>query len=221
MRTKFNSIHLEPFNQDSTRLWTMDESSINLLHSPWTKEVHGSCDASLDSTGFEAEEHFRDAQAEAKGLKRSRSMSYLYIGLLTIIEALAFIAYTRFSRTDASSPRLPTSTTWKHCGNTSEQAIANNCVLDFIAGAWVPTQCYDPELEAEFFNIKNWHWYADSDGEQELSIESIRKDGGPNPIYVSVEYHWVHCAYTWRKLHRARMLQRPIDTHVGDYEHTV
>ncbi|KAF8855962.1 hypothetical protein BDZ45DRAFT_486145 [Acephala macrosclerotiorum] len=199
----------------------MDEASINLLRPSWTKEVHGSCDRSIDGTEFEAEEQFRDAQAEAKKLKRSRSMLYLYIGLLAMIEALAFIAYIQVSKIDVASSSLPTPTTWKHCGNTSKQAIANNCVLDFIAGAWVPNECYDPELEAEFFNIKDWHWYADADGEQELSIESIRKNGGPNPIYVSLEYHWVHCAYTWRKLHRARIMQRPIDTHVGDYEHTV
>lgn len=218
---KLQKLHTRSFIYISGCSLTMDEASMNLLCPSCSKENRGSCDSPLDNPEIDAEQHFRDAQADSKRLKRSRSTIHIYIGLLAIIEALAFIAYARFSNIAVPSPRLLQPTTWKHCGNTSEQAIENNCVLDFIAGAWVPTACYDAELEAEFFDIKPWHWYADADGKQELSIESIRKDGGPNPIYVSVEYHWVHCSYTWRKLHRARMMQRPIDTHIGDYDHTI
>lgn len=107
-----------------------------------------------------------------------------------------------------------------HCGNSTTEARANGCILDFIAGAWVHPACYDSELEAEFLSLSDWHWFADAAGTKELSFSFIQETGGPNPIFVSPEYHRQHCVYTWRKLHRAVILHTPIDTHIGSYSHT-
>jgi hypothetical protein len=191
----------------------MDKASINLLHTSQKTQENAARDISFESTRPDSDEYFEESSTEAKR-GRSRSLFYLSITLIAIVEALAFLGYIH-------TTKIENAATWRHCGNTSEEAHANNCVLDFIAGAWVPKACWDFELENEFLNLTAWHWYADSGGEQELSIESIREDGGPDPIFVTVEYHWVHCAYTWKKMHRARMMHLPIDTHVGDYAHTV
>jgi hypothetical protein len=109
---------------------------------------------------------------------------------------------------------------WKHCGNSPVEALQNDCVYDFIAGAFVPNACFDAELEDEFLKLKDWHFYGDENAQQELSIESIKLNGGTEPMFVSVEYHWIHCTYTWRKLHRSRVFGTPIDDHIGNYSHT-
>lgn len=110
---------------------------------------------------------------------------------------------------------------WGYCGNTSEEARTNGCVLDLIAGAWVPRACYDAELESQFLNLQPWRWFADYRGKRELTLAHIRKTGGPKAIWVSPEYHRQHCAFTWKKLHRAIIRQTPIDTHIGALSHTM
>lgn len=107
-----------------------------------------------------------------------------------------------------------------NCGNSSEEAIKNGCVMDFIPGGWVHPDCYDKDIEREFLAYADWHWYADPWGKQELSEDFMRRTGGPNPVYVSMEYHDAHCAYTWRKLHRAILRGTPIDSQIGKYQHT-
>jgi hypothetical protein len=136
--------------------------------------------------------------------------------LLILLGGLLFYAYS--SRSDDTILR---DVEWKNCGNTTEEARNNGCILDFIPGAWVHPECYDAELEDEFLKQDDWHWYADAEGQYELSKEYIRETGGPNPIYVSMKYHRQHCAYTWKKLHRALIRQAPIDDHIGGYKHTV
>lgn len=81
--------------------------------------------------------------------------------------------------------------------------------------------CYDAELEAEFFQLQDWKWYADNETRHELSLQYIRQTGGSNPLFVSKQYHRQHCAYTWMKLHRSIIRGVPIDSHMGAYKHTV
>jgi hypothetical protein len=107
-----------------------------------------------------------------------------------------------------------------HCGNSSEEAIKNGCVMAFIPGGWVHPDCYDKDIEREFLEYADWHWYADPWGKQELSEDFMRRTGGPNPVYVSMEYHDAHCAYNWRKLHQAILRGTPIDSQIGEYQHT-
>ncbi|KAM7219458.1 hypothetical protein V8F06_005192 [Rhypophila decipiens] len=106
-----------------------------------------------------------------------------------------------------------------HCGNSSEEAFRNGCVIDLIPGAWVHPSCYDQELEKEFLEAGDWKWYADPEGKNELSQEFMRRTP-PSPVYVSLAYHDAHCAFTWRKLHRAATRGTPIDSHIGSYVHT-
>ena len=106
------------------------------------------------------------------------------------------------------------------CGHSAEEAHKNGCIYSFVPGAWIPLRCYDSEVEAEFLGQKEWRWWADNTTQQELSLDSVRSYGAENAIYVTIEYHDYHCAYTWVALHRAMIRHSLIDTHIGNFTHT-
>jgi hypothetical protein len=143
----------------------------------------------------------------------------LYFGMAVILliglYGLVFYAGVSNMKALASQP-----IEYPGCGNTSAEALTNGCVFNFVSGAWVHPDCHDAELDEEFLQVQNWHWYADAENKHELTRDFIRQTGGPNPIYVSIEYHQQHCAYTWKKLHRAVIQRKPIDSAIGVYRHT-
>jgi hypothetical protein len=106
------------------------------------------------------------------------------------------------------------------CGQSAEEAHQNGCIYSFVPGAWIPLRCYDSKLEAEFLAQKEWRWWVDNTTQQELSLDSVRSYGAQNTIYVTIEYHDYHCAYTWIALHRAVVRHDLIDTHIGNFAHT-
>lgn len=71
---------------------------------------------------------------------------------------------------------------------------------------------YNPE--------KPWKWYLDPGGRHELSRQDVQ-DGTHDFLFVSWEYHLVHCVYMWRKLHRAIEVGGIVDSYVGNYNHTM
>jgi hypothetical protein len=148
----------------------------------------------------------------------------LWRNILRVITGLTFAAIFYllglYTPSIGSDPYLSKPFGAGHCGNSSEEAIKNGCVMDFIPGGWVHADCYDKDLETDFLEYAGRHWYADPEGKQELSEDFMRRTGGPNPVYVSMKYHDAHCSYTWRKLHRAVLRGTPIDSQVGEYPHT-
>lgn len=187
-----------------------DESKINLLPR-YQREDISSPSHDLSASRWELQ------KINPTRNPASRILLCAVVVLSTLLVGMSII-FATFVR---HSNRITPSANWKHCGNSSTEALGNNCILDFIAGAWVPTACYNEELEREFLGLKGWQWFRDEEGQSEISVEEIRETGGPDPIYVSLEYHWIHCSYTWKKLHRAKTLQTTLDTHIGSYEHTV
>jgi hypothetical protein len=115
----------------------------------------------------------------------------------------------------------PQTVQWKHCGNSSAEAQSRGCVLDLIDRAWIPPECHDDQLMDEFLHIQDWHWYADAEQRQEIPREVIEQGGGPSPVFVSNDYHWHHCAYMWRKMHRSIHHGKPMDNHLNSYGHTI
>ncbi|KAI1423513.1 hypothetical protein F5Y12DRAFT_716314 [Xylaria sp. FL1777] len=160
--------------------------------------------------------------------------SFLYVaGVLSLIA----VSYTAGFFTPRPGPRNETSSlstspplasssfslrplNSTQCGRTIEEALSSGCRLDFIAGAWVKPECYNKEIETEFLTISDWHWYLDKEGQEEISLDSLRATGGTNPIYVTLEYHTKHCAFAWRKLHQAISRNTPIDSHIANEQHT-
>jgi hypothetical protein len=195
----------------------MDEGKLHLLPHQ-TQNFNQKDFDSLEDVSDGGLEDVKIWPVSKKVRKASRWLMILLPMIVFIIALGGLVLYIRNGRPQALSTEEPQ---WKHCGNTSAEARANDCILDFIPGAWVPRACYDAELEKEFLGLQNWQWYADKESQHELSLESIRETGGPNPLFVSMEYHRQHCGYTWRKLHRAVIRDVPIDTHIGGYRHTV
>lgn len=108
-----------------------------------------------------------------------------------------------------------------HCGESPAEAITRGCNFDIMSFAWLPTPCFDRELMEEFLGLRQWTWYTDKDGQTVASELNIR-EGKYNEIFVSWEYHLVHCTYMWRKMHRA-LLQGGLDAvdgYIGSLHHT-
>jgi hypothetical protein len=75
-------------------------------------------------------------------------------------------------------------------------------------------------MEREFLAVSDWHWYLDVDSQHEISLEAYKATGGSNPVYVTIDYHTYHCAFTWRKLHRAVNRDTRIDSHLANGVHS-
>jgi hypothetical protein len=112
-----------------------------------------------------------------------------------------------------------------NCGNTSAEARLKGCVFDIMNRGWFPPACYDAELTAEFDALGEalggWKWYLNREGTEEISREEYEAGEGPQPLFVTQELHLWHCAYQWRKYHRAVERNTPIDSYMGFYNHTV
>lgn len=178
-------------------------------------------------------------------LKRSRQSRRRCLCLLIISLAAAFTVLPIFlwllqnmpwQQNGLSHPKFQIPTTnlrpgkisTKQCGKTPSEGTASEakalgCVYDIISGSWVFPECHDRELEDEFLAVQPpWHWWSDKEKEQEISVEEIRATGGLNPTgyFVTPEYHDHHCAFTWRKFHRAIQGTKMIDEHIGGMRHT-
>ncbi|GIZ36546.1 hypothetical protein CKM354_000001700 [Cercospora kikuchii] len=111
----------------------------------------------------------------------------------------------------------------RHCGRIPSEALQRDCTYDVIPGAWVHHLCHDVALEEEFLSLRNWTYFQDPNVTQAVSLDSIRTNGGPSLLYITPgqDYHDLHCAYTWTKLHRAILGSGMIDGHVGSLQHTL
>ncbi len=76
-------------------------------------------------------------------------------------------------------------------------------------------------ITAEFLEKEDWHWYVSETGDDEISQIEIELGRGPEAVWVTDKYHWVHCQFTWLKLHRAILGKKPLDAHLNKYKHTL
>lgn len=112
------------------------------------------------------------------------------------------------------------------CGNTTSSALLANCTFDVMSFSWLPLPCSDPELTAEFLNLREWSWWLDESATIVLPFEKVAT-GEYAAVYVTREYHMYHCTYMWRKLHRGVLKAQEnaekrgiVDDYIGAYQHT-
>lgn len=190
------------------------------------EQKHKLLDNDYQNLGYETDDSVSGvgatglSQASGDQLRIKRLGRTILCVITGVLFAAIFYLLGNYTSVTGSDPYLAKAFGSGHCGNTSEEATKNGCIVDLIPGAWVHPDCYDKDLEREFLEYGDWHWYADPKGKEEVSEEYMRRTGGPNPVYVSLAYHDTHCAFTWRKLHRAVLRGTPIDSHIGEYEHT-
>jgi hypothetical protein len=60
------------------------------------------------------------------------------------------------------------------CGDTSSPARLANCTFDIMSFSWLPTPCSDPELTAEFSQLRSWTWWLDTDQTASVPLKKWR-----------------------------------------------
>lgn len=93
-----------------------------------------------------------------------------------------------------------------HCGNSTTEARALNCIYDPLTVHWIPSPCHnDPETTAEYKQVlgDDWYGYGNANGtgsrlnEAEMSERAVEKFW-----YTTRREHVYHCAYSFRRLHK-------------------
>ena len=145
------------------------------------------------------------------------------IGLLTLAASLLLTGGLLIGLIAAPAPHLPfpdihaaavqaefrhahpwNASTPSPCGSTIASAKAAGCRWSPMIWAWFPPACYDWELEERFLAEQDWRWYATRDlaADSELPRDAILRGDIPE-VFVTAQYHKMHCAYAFRKLFRA------------------
>lgn len=108
------------------------------------------------------------------------------------------------------------------CGSSRDEALRLGCHFDVMSFSWLPPQCYDRDLVEEFLARKSWVYYLQPNSthiEDHVDFEEVVA-GSHQKLFVSWEFHKAHCAYMWRKMHRALLSKTPIDDYINSYVHT-
>lgn len=186
-----------------------------------------------DSTSLErlrGEELFPTTFHNMKELPQCQSAqrhrwAFLF-GILTTILAVASIlllvpiaSCTASTKNVFIPPDVPSTAVLEPCGKTHDEALARGCQFDLMSFVWTPPACHDKELLEDFLSLRNWTWYHDIEGMHIADAAQVRQ-GIFEHLFVTWEYHKVHCAYMWRKLHRAMMSGSPVDGYIGISNHT-
>jgi len=101
-----------------------------------------------------------------------------------------------------------------HCGSSISEALSLECQFDTVSASWLPAQCRDDELAAEFDRAGpggKWEYWADMAMTRQLKPEQVGAlvDKLEDEAYVWVSWGWhvSHCSFYWRK--QVRMAERP------------
>ena len=111
------------------------------------------------------------------------------------------------------------------CGSSIAEAKSMGCIFDALASAWLPSECRDDELTAEFNRSRSgpdgsWPYYADANGTIPITTTDIALMGGTSKLWYSTkEWHVVHCNFYWRKKFRMKKTGRLIERRYDRMEH--
>jgi hypothetical protein len=119
----------------------MEDQKHNLLNNDYQK-LQYERDDSLSSLA--ASSFTLPASDKHQMTQRRSTILHAIYGL---IFADVFYLLGLYSPAIFSGPYLSKTFGPGHCGNSSEEAIKNGCVFDFIPGAWVYPDYYDEDLE--------------------------------------------------------------------------
>jgi hypothetical protein len=182
-----------------------NQSVLSLASANNNNEVPKRRDASRNANGY-THDSIESPLNPHKKISKARMCSALVLAVLIGLFALEFLS--------AKSTRVTT------CGNSSDHAAALGCKFDIMSFSWLPVDCYDEELSTEFDQLQRWEWFSDyRDLESSVRAEDVRQ-GKFDHLFVTQEYHFHHCAFMWRKLHRAAMGIHSVDSYIWNYRHT-
>ncbi|KAK1757772.1 hypothetical protein QBC47DRAFT_165074 [Echria macrotheca] len=159
----------------------------------------------------------------------SRRLTQLVAGVV-VLASLGALAYTA-----AGVHRLSGAATadYGDCGTseTVAEARAHGCVFDPMSWIWVRPECYDPDLVAEFMAQTNFSWHTEPKLRPETRVDmDIIYRGDFPKLFTQKDYHTVHCfvsslggvrmGYMMKKMHKAILEHRPIDSYLTEWHHT-
>ncbi|CAN8105335.1 unnamed protein product [Discula destructiva] len=105
------------------------------------------------------------------------------------------------------------------CGSSPETAAQAGCQFDLMAFAWSQPACFDQELTEEFLALREWKWWSDAGGAQEVAREDVAL-GAHEELFVSWDYQLQQCVYLWNKMQRAVVSKTSLDSYTLDPERT-
>lgn len=109
----------------------------------------------------------------------------------------------------------------QNCGNSSEEARSQGCYFDVISFTWSQPSCFDKTLMENFLSLQNWTWFRNPEDIPGIPVPFDEVSAGRHSsLYVTWEYHITHCTFMWKKMHRAIMTGRPLDSYVNNIKHT-
>ncbi|PWY82033.1 hypothetical protein BO70DRAFT_405074 [Aspergillus heteromorphus CBS 117.55] len=121
-----------------------------------------------------------------------------------------------------SHPQDPPSSAVQDCGTSAAEALARGCQFDAMSFSWLPSACFDAPLTHDFLAQRDWQWFLDPAGQQAVPRARVLA-GEYEMLYVTREYHLMHCTYMWRKMHRAVLFgegRDSVDGYIADMAHT-
>ncbi|GAB1199700.1 hypothetical protein APSETT444_009057 [Aspergillus pseudonomiae] len=176
----------------------------------------------LDEGSSDGSDHL-EAHYESSGMeKRDRKLTIrIRYAFLLLLATVGFLDLTYRAYIMIRS-RKPISC---NCGETVEEAIANNCRYDSIAAAWLPPACRNDELLEQFETSGpnsdgSWMYYADKNKTRVLSLEEVSmlpKTG--SHFFTTHQWHLVHCAYYWKKMFLAAEMGTVIEARYNNLAH--
>ncbi|TVY18746.1 hypothetical protein LARI1_G004063 [Lachnellula arida] len=85
--------------------------------------------------------------------------------------------------------------------------------------SWLPKECSDPTIEAEFIESTGLKYWRDMNYTTEVPLEEVQRGDGPI-FFVKSDYHRAHCAFLFKKMHRAISHGKKVDGLVSPVHHT-
>jgi hypothetical protein len=98
---------------------------------------------------------------------------------------------------------LPSSSS-RHCGASSSEALALGCKFQLWSFSWVPSACFDSMLQSSFLEQhakEKWGYFTDLDGQNEVELDTVIM-GDRNDLFSTWGQHYWHCAFYQRKFFR-------------------
>lgn len=167
-----------------------------------------------DSTAADEECHRTNPRSSnclrstaVNGLKWTFQLCVLMLALLGVRHLFESVPIGRAPSPSSLLPRC-------YCGESDFEAVSMGCIFDHLAVDWLPEECIDAEMTAEFVRSGpnpdgSWTFYADWDRVPESRLtsrqmEEYAKTG--KDYYATKGWHVAHCMFTLRKQFRARTI---------------
>lgn len=148
--------------------------------------------------------------APPKSRPQAKIVGLLSLGLVVTVVAVTLLGLFQYY---AHPPVVD------QCGYTPEEARKRGCTYELTSFSWLPDECLDLEVEEEFLQARDWHFYRDINGTDEVTLEEVRL-GEAKGFFVAWDFHTAHCGYLLKKLHRALKRGGKVDSYIGSLEHT-